>query len=154
MAWTMQTFQKELKKFDRHLRVRRSVVDPSYYLIERKCRRESACLRKPLERRGIDAWIRDKDGYIEVTRVAPEMLNQQVFLTLRQWDMWTFKHGGIYVDWLEEQERQQEAKLDKEQSDLLQVMGEEAYDRGMVKQGDIVSNFHSKVGGYEPGEAR
>lgn len=154
MAWTLHTFERELKKFDPYLRVRRSVIDPAYYLIERKCRRESACLRKPAERRGIDAWIRDKDGYIEVTRVAHEMLNQQVFLALREWDMWTFKHGGLYVDRLEEQERQEEAKRNKEEQDLLSVMGEEAYDRGMVRQGDIVSNFTSKVGGYEPGESR
>lgn len=154
MAWSLPTFTRELKKFDPLLRVRRSQVNPAFYLVERKCSRESPCLRKPLDRRGIDAWVRDRDGYIEVTRVAHDMLNQQVFLALRAWDMWQFKHGGIYVDRLEEQERQEELRQHKEASAVLQARGEEAYDRAMVKQGDIVSNFHSKVGGYEPGEAR
>lgn len=150
MAWTLATFERELKKFDKYLRVRKSVTG-SHYIIERKCRRESPCLRKPVERRGWDAWIRDRDGYIEVTKLSHEQFNQETFLTLRHWDMWTYKHGGIYVDALEEQERQAEAKLDKEQAEVLLCMGEEAYDRGMVKQGDVVSNFTSKVGGYEPG---
>jgi len=154
MAWSLSTFTREMKKFDPLLRVRRSQVNPAFYLIERKCRRESPCLRKPLDRRGIDAWVRDRDGYIEVTKVAHDMLNQHVFLALRQWDMWTYKHGGLYVDALEAREREEEAKRDKQDSDLLHTLGEEAYDRGMVKQGDIVSNFHSKVGGYEPGDVR
>lgn len=151
MSWTLERLSREMKKFDPLLRARRSAANPEIFLIERKARRESVCVRKPLERRGMDAWICDKDGYVEVMKVHKDLLNQQVFLELRAHDMWQTRGAGYFADMLEEQERQAEIKKQQEQSYTLQCLGEEAYDRAMVKQGDIVSNFHSKVGGYEPG---
>jgi hypothetical protein len=154
MGWTLERFMHECKKFDPLLRARVSYADPSLYIIERKCRRESPCLRKPSERRGWDAWVQDRDGYVEVMRVRRELLGHQVFLELRAHDMWHYRGAGYYADLLEERERQEQARLDREQSDYLQAVGEEAYDRGMIMQGDIVSGFHSKVGGYEPGTTK
>lgn len=151
MSWTLERLTREMKKFDPLLRARRSIHNPAVYLIERKARRESACVRKPLERRGMDAWVCDKDGYVEVMKVHKDLLNQHVFLELRAHDMWQTRGAGYFADMLEEQERQAELKKQQEQSETLQCLGEEAYDRAMVQQGDIVSNFCSKVGGYEPG---
>jgi hypothetical protein len=151
MSWTLERLRREMKKFDPLLRVRESKLNPAICLIERKARRESVCVRKPAERRGMDAWICDKDGYVEVMRVRRDLLNHNVFLELRAHDMWETRGAGYFADMLEEQERQAELKKEREQSRVLHALGEEAYDRAMVKQGDVVSNFKSKVGGYEPG---
>jgi len=59
--------------------------------------------------------------------------------------MWQFRGAGYYADALERQEAEKEAQKEKENSVLLQHCGEEAYDRAMIKQGDVVSNFHQKV---------
>lgn len=150
MAWSLTTFQHEMRKFDPLLRIRRSQVDPAWWLIERKCARESPCRRKPLDRRGIDAWICDRDGYTEVSRVPFDMLNNHVLTELRAWDMWQFKNAGAFADMIEAEERAADVRLSAEQSSVLQACGEEAYDRAMVRQGDIVSGFHSNVGGWQP----
>jgi len=145
MGWTKARFEKEILKFDKHLRVRESFADPNCYLIERKCRRDSVCLRKPAERRGWDAYTRDRDGYTEVMKVRKDLLTQQVFLNLRANDMWQYRGAGPFADELEAQERAAQVRKDAEDSYYLQTLGEEAYDRAMIRQGDIVSGFHSKL---------
>lgn len=149
--WSLETFKKEMKKFDPYLRIRLSTSNPSLYIIERKCQHGSACLRKPLERRGWDAWVQDRDGYTEVMRVRRDLLGHQVFLELRAHDMWQYRGAGPVADMLDEQDRERDAKLEQEQSEILQNVGEEAYDRAMIKQGDVVSNFNSGIeGGWQP----
>lgn len=145
MAWELERFNKEMKKFDPLLRARISKTDPGVVIIERKARRETKCVPKPLERRGIDRWISDSQGYAPVTKAFKHQLNHNTLIELRAQDMWAYRGAGYFADKLEEQERAEEAKSRKEESDLLQNIGEEAYDRAMIKQGDIVSGFHQKA---------
>lgn len=144
MSWRLPRFEKEMKKFDPMLRIRRSVLEPWFYLIERKAARESKCLILPKERRGMDNWIRDKDGYVSVMKVHHTNLGKQVFLELRANDMWEHRGAGFYADKLEEEERRKAEALEKEQRTEVVNLAEMAYDQQMIKQGDVVSNFHPK----------
>jgi hypothetical protein len=65
--------------------------------------------------------------------------------------MWEHRGAGYYADKLETQELYEQVKQEQTESNILQDAGAEAYDRGMIKQGSVASNFTSKVGGYEPG---
>lgn len=145
-----KTFEYEMKKFDNKLRLRLA-ANGQTWLIERKARHGSPCLIKPLERRGIDNWIRDRDGYVHVARVPRSELSHAVLIELRAHDMWAYRGAGYYADMLEANERAEEEAKQKAQSQLIQDLAGEGYDKQMIKQGDIVSNFTSKVGGYEPG---
>ena len=151
MNWTIERMNRELKKFDPMLRARRSVTNGGMLLIERKCARESACLTKPLDQRVMDRYIQDRDGYVSVMPVPSHAFGREVFLYLRERDMWDKGGADKFVNELEEEERQAEAAKDKDQKEMLECLGEEAYDKQMIKQGDIVSSFESKVGGWEPG---
>jgi hypothetical protein len=64
--------------------------------------------------------------------------------------MWQYKSAGYFADQLEAKEQIQEMIEKQRSSELLQAMGEEAYDTAMIRQGDIVSGFRSKVGGWQP----
>ena len=145
MGWTLPRFVREMQKFDKHLRARMSHSSPDLVLIERRCRRDSVCLRKPLERRGWDAWQRDRDGYTEVMKVRRDLLNHEALLTLRASDMWQYRGAGPFADALEAEERAAQVRQDHADSVQLQAIGEEAYDRAMIAQGDIVSGFHPGV---------
>src|SRR5574337_1264612 len=145
--WTLTRFQSEMQKFDSLLRARISKLDPSIVIIERKCRRESLCVPTPNERRGMDKWICDTQGYVQVSKIYRHQMNRLTLLELRAQDMWEYRGAGYFADMLEVQEAAEEERKRKEESDMLHFLGEEAYDRGMIKQGDIVSNFRSKVGG-------
>lgn len=137
--WSLERFEHELHKFDPLLRVRLSKVQPEFYLVERKAARESKCVVPPKERRGIDAWIRDKDGFVSVMKVRRDLLSHEVFLELRAHDMWQFKHAGWYADKLEEQEARQDASKDRHQSDVLQAKASEAYDQLAWREGRRVA---------------
>lgn len=149
MAWTQERFTHEMRKFDRLLRLRKS-SNGREYIIERKVRRESACRVKPNDRRQIDHFIADRDGYIHVMRVPVERLNHDVFLNLRAMDMWQYRGSGPFADALEAQERADEELKQRRDSTRLQDAGSEAYDLLRHKEGRIEAGFHSKVGGYEP----
>ena len=138
MAWTKARFEHEMKKFDPLLRVRLS-SDCMSWFIERKCARESKCLVPPNDRRGIDSFIRDRDGYVYVMRVRRDLLNQQVFLELRAHDMWQYKNSGWYADQLESQEAQEEQLKLNRQSSVLEERASDAYDRLAWKEGRRVT---------------
>jgi hypothetical protein len=148
--WTIQRFEHEIHKFDPLLRVRVSKLNPAEVIIERKAGRETKCVPTPKERRGIDRWISDSQGFVPVTRAYRHQLNHNTLLELRAQDMWEHRGAGYFADKLETQELYEKVKQEQHESEVLQNCGEEAYDRGMIKQGSVVSNFTSKVGGYEP----
>lgn len=143
--WTLKRFQHEMNKFDPLLRVRQSTLVPNEVIIERKASRETKCIPKPLERRGMDKWISDTQGFVPVTRAYKHQLNHNTLLELRAQDMWEHQGAGYYADKLEAQEHAEEAAQQKIESGILQDAGEEAYDRGMIKQGSVVSSFRSKL---------
>lgn len=143
--WTLERFNHEMHKFDPLLRARISKTNPREVIIERKASRETKCVPVPKERRGIDKWISDTQGFVPVTRAYRHQLNHDTLLELRAQDMWEHRGAGYYADKLEQQERDEEAAKAKQESTVLQNLGEEAYDRGMIKQGSVVSNFHEKV---------
>jgi hypothetical protein len=149
--WTLSRFNHEIHKFDPLLRARISKVNPAEVIIERKAGRETKCVPTPKERRGIDRWISDSQGFVPVTKAYRHQLNHDTLLELRAQDMWQYRGAGYFADQLEAQEKFQELMQEQKESAILQDAGEEAYDRGMIKQGSVVSNFASKVGGYEPG---
>lgn len=107
MAWTLDRFNREMQKFDPLLRARLSKLDPREVIIERKARRETKCVPKPLERRGIDKWISDTQGFVHVTRAFRHQLNHDTLLELRAQDMWEHRGSGYYADLLEAQEKQE-----------------------------------------------
>ena len=143
--WSKQTFEKEMHKFDRLLRLRDSETEPGIVYIERKASRETACVPKPKEFHKRDVYRRNAEGHILLMRARKNELGHHLLVELRAHDMWQFRGAGYYADALERQEAEKEAQKEKENSVLLQHCGEEAYDRAMIKQGDVVSNFHQKV---------
>lgn len=143
--WTIERFNHEIKKFDPLLRARISTATPGEVIIERKAGRETKCVPKPLERRGIDRWISDTQGFIPVTRAHRHQLNHDTLLELRAQDMWEHRGAGYFADQLEAQEREAERQKAKVESETFQHCGEEAYDRAMIKQGSVVSDFTPKV---------
>ena len=126
MGWSCIRFEKELKKFDRYLRIRLS-HDHQYYLIERKAMRGSACSLTPKYERGYDAWERDRQGYVYVCKVRRDLLNQQVIFNLMDNDIQA--HGGSqkYADLMDEQDRLKDEKLEQDQSTHLQNKSEEVF---------------------------
>jgi len=150
MAWSLRRFEQELHRFDPLLRARISKTDGNTIIVERKSNRESKCIPKPLERRGIDKWICDTQGYIQVTKLYRWQMHHDTVLEIRAQDMWQYKSAGYFADQLEAKEQIQEMIEKQRSSELLQAMGEEAYDTAMIRQGDIVSGFRSKVGGWQP----
>lgn len=143
--WSRETFEKEIHKFDPLLRLRDSKTEPGVIYIERKAARESACIPTPRARQGIDAWRRNCEGHVLVLKVRKNALGKHVFLELRAHDMWEYRGAGPYADALMEQERQEREEQKRKESAILQEAGEEAYDRAMITQGDVVSGFHSKI---------
>lgn len=143
--WTLERFNHEIRKFDPLLRARLSVLAPGEVIIERKAGRETKCVPKPLERRGIDCWISDTQGFVPVTRAYRHQLNHDTLLELRAQDMWEHRGAGYFADQLEAKEQIEEFQKRKHESETFHHCGEEAYDRAMIKQGSVVSNFHQKV---------
>jgi hypothetical protein len=144
MGWSGAYFEKQLKKFDPKLRVRLSHAGDCW-LIERRAMRGSACALTPKYERGPDAWKRDKDGYVYVMAVRRDLLNHQAILDMRWCDIQARGGAQKYADEMDEQDRLAEEKLEAEQSWHLQCKSEEVYDKHMIRQGSVVSNFHSKV---------
>lgn len=144
MGWTKERFEHEMRKFDPLLRLRESQTEPGVVYIERKAARETKCVPYPRERSNIDKYRRNAEGHILLLRTKRNELTQQVFLELRAHDMWEYRGAGYYADALERQEAAEQAQTERESSTILQHCGEEAYDRAMIKQGDVVSNFHPK----------
>jgi hypothetical protein len=142
--WSLERFNKEMRKFDPLLRARLSTLKPNEVIIERKASRETKCVPLPKERRGMDRWISDTQGFVPVTRAYRHQLNHDTLLELRAQDMWEHRGAGYYADKLEAQEQIHEMMEKQKESQLLQNMGEEAYDRGMIKQGSVVSGFRQK----------
>ena len=99
--WTLERFNHEIKKFDPLLRARISTLAPGEVIIERKAGRETKCVPKPLERRGIDKWIADSQGFVHVTRAYRHQLNHDTLLELRAQDMWEYRGAGYVADQLE-----------------------------------------------------
>ena len=145
MAWTLDRFNYEIRKFDKLLRARPSKLNPKEVIIERKAGRETKCVPKPLERRGIDKWISDTQGFVPVSRAYRHQLNHDTLLELRAQDMWAYRGAGYFADQLEAKEQIAEQMQKQQESEILQNCGEEAYDRGMIKQGSVVSGFRSKL---------
>ena len=143
--WSQETFTKEMNKFDPLLRLRESKTEPGVLFIERKAARETKCVPKPNDRHKIDAHRRNAEGHILVLRSKKNELGKHLLLELRAHDMWEYRGAGFYADALEREEKKAEEAKRKEESDYMQCIGEEAYDKAMIRQGDIVSNFHSKV---------
>ncbi len=143
--WSMKTFEKEMTKFDPLLRLRESKTKPGVVFIERKAARETKCVPAPNDRQKIDNYRRNAEGHVLVMQVMRNDLGKHLLLELRAHDMWAFGGAGPYADVMAEQERQEELARDKQASELLQAAGEEGYDRAMIRQGDVVSNFHAKV---------
>ena len=152
MSWSLERFNREVKKFDRLLRARlaRNGRD---VLVERKCARESKCIPVPKEFHNHfrhDDYICWSQGYSRVMKIRRDLLNHWAFLALRHSDIQA--HGGAdkYADLMDEEDRLKAERLEHSQSEYLQCRGEEIYDKHMIMQGDIVSGFKSKVeGGME-----
>lgn len=143
--WSMQTFEKEMLKFDPLLRLRESKTEPGVVYIERKAARETKCVPPPNVRQKIDIYRRNAEGHVLVMRSRKNELGRHLLLELRAHDMWEYRGAGPYADALDRQERTEREAEDKKASDMLQSAGEEGYDRAMIRQGDVVSNFHAKV---------
>lgn len=143
--WSTKTFEKEMLKFDPLLRLRESKLQPGVMFIERKAARETKCVPPPTSRQRLDDYRRNAEGHVLVTKARKNELGKHLLLDLRAHDMWEYRGAGPYVDALEAQERAEEQQKQREASELLQAAGEEAYDKGMIMQGDVVSNFHPKV---------
>lgn len=136
------TFEREMKKFDRHLRLRRSEAGSGYF-IERKARRETACIPTPNDRGSIDRWIRDTQGYVLVSRLARHEINEDTLWKLRLSDMWQYRHPmtrshASLAEKEEEAERERVAQQEKADSSHLQDVGCEVYDKHMSRQGHVV----------------
>lgn len=144
MGWSGERFQHELHKFDPKLRVRLS-NNRDCWLIERRVARGSAMAITPKYERGPDAWQRDRDGYTYVMAVRRDLLNHQAILDMRWCDIQARGGAQKYADEMDEQDRLKEEKLEADQSKYLQDRSEEVYDKHMIKQGSVVSNFHQKV---------
>jgi hypothetical protein len=144
MGWSGKYFEHQLHKFDPKLRVRLSHAGDCW-LIERRATRGSACALTPRYERGPDAWKRDKDGYVYVMAIRRDLLNHQAFLDMRDCDIQARGGAQKYADMMDEEDRQKELKLEADQSKYLQDRSEEVYDKHMIKQGSVVSNFHPKV---------
>ena len=145
MAWTKQRFEYEMKKFDSLLRLRLSVLEPQFWIIERKAARESKCLAPPSDLQKQDTFIASRDGYIFVMKVHRLNLTQRVFSELRAYDMWQYKSAGYWADMLEAEEAGKEAALEHEKDNLMEAAHKEAYDVLQFKQGERVSGFHNKM---------
>lgn len=148
MAWQLERFQHELHKLDPMLRCRLA-YERSHYIIERKCERGSACGTKPDMARGYDRWIGDRDGYVYVMAVMPQMLSYLVLEHLRNTDMWTQGGAEKVANELDAQDMQRDVDIDRQQSSYLIDRGKEIYDKHMWHQGDVVAGFHTSVGGIE-----
>jgi len=146
MGWSGERFQHELSKFDKKLRVRLS-HNRDCWLIERRATRGSAMALTPKYERGPDAWQRDRDGYVYVMAVRRDLLNHQAILDMRWCDIQARGGAQKYADEMDEADRLKEEKLEADQSWHLQCKSEEVYDKYMIKQGSVVSNFHEKVEG-------
>ncbi|UOF78537.1 hypothetical protein [Caudoviricetes sp.] len=157
MPWTKVRFEREMKKFDQMLRIRRSLVEPSAWLIERKCSHGSACLLTPKDSLNKDAYVCAKDGYTPVIKVPNGLLDQHVFLELRAHDMWQHRGSGYYADLLEAQEAADQRKLEAQERSVLEECSSEVWDRASASKGSgefgvpREAGFRSKCGGYEPG---
>lgn len=147
--WSLQRFRHEMQKFDSLLRIRRS-QDRRWWLIERKCGRESKCLIRPRDFHRHDQYVCAKDGYIHVTKIPWDRLDHQVFLDLRAMDMWAYRGAGWYADHLEAQERRAEELEEQRDQGAMVEAGCEAYDRIRFLEGRQASGFYSRVGGWEP----
>lgn len=143
--WSKETFEREMTKFDPLLRLRESKLEPGVVFVERKAARETVCVPPPKARHKIDDYRRNAEGHVLLMRARKNELGKHLLLELRAHDMWEYRGSGPYADALERQERAEKEAQQKRDSDYLQCLGEEAYDRGMVMQGDIVSNFHPKA---------
>jgi hypothetical protein len=93
----------------------------------------------------MDKWISDTQGFVPVTRAFKHQLNHDTLLELRAQDMWEHRGAGYFADKLEAQEQIRDMMEKQQESKILQDAGEEAYDRGMIKQGSVVSGFRSKL---------
>ena len=138
---TPSTFEKEMKKFDRLLRLRRAKLG-SWYFIERKARRGSTAVPKPAEGKSIDRWIRDTQGYVLIVRMRHRDLTNDFLLRMRDADMWEKRHGRFGAEGVIEDEIRKELERDeykeKKDSERLQDEGTEIYDKHMSRQGDVV----------------
>lgn len=142
--WSKETFTREMTKFDPLLRLRESKTKPGVVFIERKAARETLCVPRPRLYHDIDNYRRNAEGHVLVMTTQKNMLGHWLLKELRAHDMWEYRGAGPYADALEAQERAEEESQRRAESDMLQAAGEEAYDRGMIMQGDIVANFHQK----------
>ena len=141
MSWSVTRFERELKKVDALLRVRRS-TDPRWWLIERKCRHGSPCLVKPKDRQARDLYVANRDGYTLITKVPWDQLTHHVFLELRAWDMWTYGGAGPYFDqWMAKRNRDDEME-DRRETSMLSDCAREAYDLIRHKEHRIAAGFH------------
>lgn len=148
MGWTLERFQRELKKFDPLLRCRLSYYRDNY-IIERKISHGSAWGVKPDEKRGHDFWIQAKEGYVHCLRVRRDLLGPLVFNHLMATDVWANGGAERVADQMDEADAQRERNVEQEQSNYLDAKGREVYDKHMWMQGDVVAGFNSKVGGME-----
>ena len=144
MGWHPTRFARELRKVDALLRLRRS-VDPRWWLIERKCAHGSPCLVKPRERQGWDRYTANRDGYTLITKVPWDRLNHEVFLQLREWDMWTYGGGGPAFDRMMAMREKEEALEDRRETSMLSDCAREAYDLIRHKEHRIEAGFHPKT---------
>ena len=135
------TFEREMKKFDSLLRLRRAKLG-SWFFIERKARRETSAVPKPVELASIDRYIRDSQGYVLVTRLRKSDLNKDMLHTLRSADMWSKRHGKFGAEGVAAEEAAMEVVKeeyqDRKDSELLQEHSMEVYDKKMSEQGDVV----------------
>jgi len=135
------TFEREMQKFDNKLRLRRGLGGS--YFIERKARRETACIPKPNEQGSMDRWIRDTQGYVLVYRMARREINEDTLWKLRLSDMWQYRHPmtrshASLADKEIEDENRQMREQERQDSSHLQDLGSEVYDKHMSRQGHVV----------------
>jgi len=138
-----ETFEHEMQKFDKALRLRRAKQEGGMYYIERKARRGAQCLPKPNSEASIDRWIRDSKGHVLVTRLTRNDISKETLLALRDADMWQYRHSmtrshASLADKENEEREAADAKAEQADSYHLQCVGEESYDKAMSRQGDIV----------------
>jgi len=135
------TFEREMKKFDSKLRLRKAKLG-SWFFIERKARRGSVAVPTPKEGVSIDRYVRDTEGYVLITRCRRGDLNKHTLFQLRASDMWEKRHGRFGAEGVayDEQIRQEEAEKRQERvdSEKIQEHSSEVYDKQMSRQGDVV----------------
>jgi hypothetical protein len=117
-------YEREFRRYDRFLRLRRSVEQPGLYLLERK----TARLWWPDLKLGTDRAIQYRDSYRTVMKVFPDEL-QYVMASLRSSDIQQLGGAKGLANALDEEDARIEALRERRTRTAFEEAGSEFYAR-------------------------